>query len=278
MPTGYVIPVLIEEGLIQPIDVAAIPNFANLDPDLADPNFDPGNQYSLPWFYGTVAIGYNRARTGVDITSWADVFAYDGPVAWLEDRRAMLGVALSILGYDPNSENVDEINEAAQFLIENSGNVVTIAQDDGQVLLARGDVDITVEYNGDIIQIASDCAADPNCTDDFVYAYPEEIANLWVDNMIIPTGAPNVALAQVFMDYVYDPQIAAINANDVQYSSPNQVAIDAQLIDAELLSNPSVYISDELSATQNFFTILDLPEAEEAYSDAWEEVKLNIGG
>jgi spermidine/putrescine transport system substrate-binding protein len=275
MPTGYIIPLLIEEQLIVPINLDTIPNAANINPNLANPWYDPEQMYSLPYFWGTIAIGYNYARVGEDITRWEQFFTYDGPVSWLEDRRSVLGIALLMLGFDPNSEDPAEVDQAVQYLIDNSANVVTIAQDDGQVLLARGDVDMAIEYNGDIFQIAADCEASADCSDDFRYVIPQEGSVRWTDNMVIPAGAPNQALAEVFMDYLYDPMIAAINANFVQYGSPNGVAVSEGLIDEALLTNPGIYPTAEIDAL--LFEVLDMPDAEILYSDAWEVVKLAIG-
>lgn len=275
MPTGYIIPDLIAEGLLEPINLENIPNAANINPNLANPWYDPENQYSLVYFWGSIAIGYDYNKVGEEITSWEQMFTYDGPVSWLEDRRSVIGIALLMLGLDPNTENEDEIQQAVDYLSANGGNVVTIAQDDGQVLLARGDVDMTIEYNGDIFQIAAECAESAECTADYRYVIPQEGAVRWSDNMVIPAGAPNPALAEVFMDYMYDPQIAAINANYVQYGSPNQAAIDAGLIDEELLANPGIYPTEEVDAL--LFEVRSLPDAEVAYSDAWEDVKLSLG-
>ncbi|MDX2140970.1 MAG: spermidine/putrescine ABC transporter substrate-binding protein [Chloroflexota bacterium] len=275
MPTGYIIPILVEEQLIAPINMENVPNAANINPNLANPWYDPEQMYSLPYFWGTIAIGYNYADVGEEITSWEQFFTYDGPVSWLEDRRSVIGIALLNLGLNPNSEDPAEIEQAVEFLIANSGNVVTIAQDDGQVLLARGDVDMTIEYNGDIFQIAAECAENPDCTDDFRFVIPEEGAVRWADNMVIPAFAPNQALAEVFIDYMYDPMISAINANFVQYGSPNALAVEMGLIDEALLTNPGIYPTEEIDAL--LFEVLDMPDAEILYSDAWEEVKLAIG-
>jgi spermidine/putrescine transport system substrate-binding protein len=275
MPTGYSIPILIEEGLIVPINMENIPNAANLKPNLANPWYDPEQMYSLTYFWGTIAIGYNFATVGEEITSWEQFFTYDGPVSWLEDRRSVIGIALLMLGFDPNSEDPAEIEQAVEYLIANSANVVTIAQDDGQVLLERGDVDMTIEYNGDIFQIAADCEANPDCTDDFRFVIPEEGSVRWADNMVIPAGAPNQPLAEVFIDYMYDPMISAINANFVQYGSPNALSVEMGLIDEALLANPGIYPTEEIDAL--LFEVLDMPDAEILYSDAWEEVKLAIG-
>ncbi len=159
-------------------------------------------------------------------------------------------------------------------MIANRGNVVSIAQDDGQELLARGDVDMVIEYSGDIFQKAAECAENPNCTADFQYVIPIEGAAFWVDNLVIPVGAPNKALAEVFIDYLYDPQVAAVNANYIQYGSPNQASIDLGLIDAALLDNPGIYPPDEVLA--RLFQTIDLPDSQIYYDDAWEEIKLAI--
>ena len=277
MPTGYIIPDLILENLIQPINFENIPNAANLDPSLANPWYDPEQQYTLPYFWGTIAIGYDYNKVGEEITSWDQFFQYSGPVSWLEDRRSVIGIALEILGLNPNSEDPDDLAQAVEFLKANNRNVISIAQDDGQVLLARGDVDMTIEYNGDIFQIAADCEASSDCTADFRYVIPVEGAVRWTDNIVLLTGAPNPALAEVFIDYLYDPQIAAINANYVQYGSPNQAAIDLGLIDQALLDNPGIYPSPEIEAKLFEVQALETGDGEILYSDAWEEVKLSIG-
>ncbi len=269
VPTDYVISIMIAEDLIQPLDLTQIPNFANLDEDLLDGPHDPGNQYSIPYQWGTIGIGYNADLVGEEITTWQQVFEYDGPVAWLEDLRAMMGVALNQLGYDPNSENPDEIAEARDFMIENGGNVVAIAQDDGQALLERGEVHLTVEYSGDIFQVIDETGGN------FVYVIPEEGTVVWVDNLAIPTGAPNPLLAHAFMDYILDAQVGADISNYTAYGSPNQAAIDLGLIDEELLSNPGIYPTDETS--ERLFFIADLPDAEQFYNDAWDEIKILLG-
>lgn len=275
VPSDYGVSTLAAEGLLEPLDHANMPNaVANLSPSFAGLWYDPENTYSFPYMWGTIAIGYDRAKVGADVTSWNDLFTYAGPVAWLEDRRNVIGVALTLLGFDPNTENPDEINQARDFLIANSANVVSIAQDDGQELLARGDVDMTIEYNGDIFQKATECEENPDCTADFVYTIPEEGAPRWVDNLVIPVGAPNKALAEVFIDYLYDPQVAAVNANYIQFGSPNQAAIDQGLIDQVLLDNPGIYPPPEVE--ERLFETYDLPDSQILYDDAWEEVKLAI--
>ena len=268
VPTDYAVSLMASEGLLVPLNKDLIPNFVNLDTTLLDKGFDPGNQYSVPYQWGTQGLGYNVEKVG-EITTWAESFAYGGPVAWLEDSRAMLGVALAILGFDPNTSNADEIAQARDFLLENGSNVVAIAQDDGQALLASGEADIVVEFSGDIFQIM---AENP---DKFNYVIPEEAALFWVDNMVIPAGAPNPDLANVFIDYILDPQVGAAISNYTAYASPNMRAIELGLIDEALLNNPGIYPSEE--TRQNLFIIEDNPDGEQAINDAWNELKIFLG-
>ena len=270
VPSGTVMYLLVGEGLLEPLEKDNIPNLANVDPAFLDLDFDPGNQYSVPYQWGTIGIGYNTEAVGEDITSWEQMFDYDGPVSWLEDIRAMMGVALLMLGHDPNTSDPEEVAAARDYLIENGSNVTYINQDDGQEVLARGEADIVVEYSGDIFQIIDECECDT-----YAYVIPEEGTNFWVDNVAIPAGAQNKALAEVFIDYLLDAQVGADISNYTAYGSPNRAAIEQGLIDAELLENPGIYPSDE--TLENLFIAVQDSELEQVYNDAWDEVKIFIG-
>lgn len=270
VPTDSYVAIMAEEGLLEPLNLDNIPNVANVSAELLDPSYDPGNQYSLPYQWGTVGIGYNVSKVGEEVTSWQQLWDYQGPVAWLEDTRAMMGIALNILGFDPNTSSTAEIEQARDFLVQNGSNVVSIATDDGQALLERAEVDMVIEYSGDIFQIIADCECE-----DFAFALPVEGSQAWVDNMVIPAGAPNHALAEVWMDYILDPTVSAEIANYTAYATPNQVSIDAGLIDEEYLSSPIIYPNEETRAT--LFTITAVPEAEIYYNNAWDELKVLLG-
>ncbi|HLV13153.1 MAG TPA: spermidine/putrescine ABC transporter substrate-binding protein [Trueperaceae bacterium] len=239
VPSDVVASLMIAEGLLEELDHARIPNLANVAPTFLDLAFDPGNRYTVPYQWGTTGIGYNADRVD-EVTSWADLFEHDGPVAWLADTTQMLGVALIMTGHDPNSSDPDELEEAKRFLIDNGRNVVYIAGDDGQEMLARGEVDMVVEYSGDIFQVMDECECDT-----YGYVIPAEGANFWVDSLAIPRGAPNAALAHAFIDYVLDPHVGADISNYTAYGTPNQAALDLGLIDEELASDPGIYPSEE---------------------------------
>lgn len=236
VPTGYMVATMAGRDLLEPLDLANIPNAANVSEVLLNPVYDPENMYSLPYQWGSLGVGYNITTVGEEITTWDQVFSYDGPVSWIDDPRFMFGVALTILGFDANSENPDEIAAAGDFLVENGGNVVAIAADDGQARGSAGCADIALEYSGDIFQVSVDCECE-----DFQYVLPEPAGQVWVDNLAIPTDAPNHALAEVFIDYILDPQVGADISNYTAYATPNQAAIDAALVLPEYLNTPTVY-------------------------------------
>ena len=270
VPSDRIVAIMIAEGLLLPLDRGPLPNWRHLDTTFLDLDFDPGNRFSIPYQWGTLGIGYHVGRVGFEITSWMDMFTYDGPVSWIEDIRAMMGSAAVTMGLDPNTGDREEIRAIQRFMIEHGRNVVYINQDDGQEVLLRGEVDIVVEYSGDIFQIIDECACD-----DYAFVIPAEGANFWVDSLVIPVGASNVALAHVFLDYMMDPRVAADVANTTAYGSPNQSAVDLGLIDEELLANPGIYPDEATEA--RLFRVTQDSALEQAYNDAWDELKIFIG-
>lgn len=270
VPSGVNVYLLVSGGLIQPLDKANIPNMANLDPTFLNLPFDPGNVYTVPYQWGTTGIGYNVAKVGHEITSWDDMFDYDGPVSWIDDVPGMLGAGLILTGSDPNSADPEDIDRAKAYLIDHGQNVVYINQDDGQEVLARGEADIVVEYSGDIFQLIDECGCD-----DYAYVIPSEGTNFWVDTLAIPTGAPNKALAEAFIDYILDPQVGADISNYTAYGTPNLAAREGGVIDPDYLSDPGIYPSAETQA--KLFYATQNADREQLLNDAWDEVKIYVG-
>jgi spermidine/putrescine transport system substrate-binding protein len=275
VPSDYMIAIMIEEGLLLPLERERIPNVRHISADILSPWYDEGNVYTMPYQWGTAAIAYNRTAVGREITSWTEFFTYPGNVAWLEDLRGMLGIGLLMTGHDVNSTDPTEIAAARDYLRANSANVAAIVAGNSKQLLSQGEVDMAVDYNGNVFGLMAECAADPNCTTEYAYSIPVEGASLWMDNLAIPVGAANPTLANVFIDYILHPQVSADISNYVTYGTPNQTALDLGLIDPETLANPSVYPPPEVR--ENLFQIRPVPpEVETYYNDAWDELKIAI--
>jgi spermidine/putrescine transport system substrate-binding protein len=272
-PTGSNVPQMIREGLLEKIDLSKIPNFANVSESLKKPTYDPNNEYTVPYQWGTTGVGYNT-QVIPEITSWDDVWNFSGNVDWIDDPRVMLGIALHLLNLDPNTTKKEDIDQAVNYLIEHGKNVVAFPADTGQEDLVNGVADIVIEYSGDIFQRMDECANTPeeNCKDKYNYVIPKEGSIRWVDNLAIPLDAPNPDLSMAFLDYILDPQVGADISNYTAYASPNQKAIDDKLIDESYLTNPIIYPTAEVDAT--LFTVSDMgDEAAKLYTDAWTQVK-----
>ncbi|MGF1495034.1 MAG: PotD/PotF family extracellular solute-binding protein [Microcoleaceae cyanobacterium] len=270
-PADYMVKILADEGLLEPLNQENISNSKHVDPTFLTPPYDPENTYSYPYQWGTLGIGYNLDSTGTEINSWQAMFDADfaGKVAWLDDMRHTLGAVLMFLGYDPNTTDDAEINQAKDLILENQQLVAAFVPDTGQLLLNQGEVDLTLEYSGDIFQVM---ASNPNLR----YTIPEEGTIIWTDNMVIPKNAPHKELAEKFINFILDPEIGAQVSNFIDYGSPNKTAIDQQLIKPENLDNPSIYPSPEVFAKLRYLE--DVGDSISLYDTAWTEIKLSVGG
>lgn len=269
-PADYMVKIMAGENIIEPLNVKNIPNIKNLDSRFINQTFDPGNKYSLPYQWGTMGIGYNLKATQGEINSWAAMFdpKYAGKIAWQDDARYTFAGVLIYLGFDPNTTNPEEINKARDLLIKNKNLVATFVPDTGQNLLAQGEVNLTMEWSGDIFQAMQE---NPNLR----YAIPKEGTILFSDNMAIPKGAPHKELAEKFINFILQPEVGAKISNFIHFGSPNKAAIDQGLIDPKDLKNPQIYPPVEVFSKMKFLE--DVGKATALYDRAWTEVKAGAG-
>jgi spermidine/putrescine transport system substrate-binding protein len=231
-PTNDFVERMIAADMLLPLDHGLIPNLKNIDPFFLDSAYDAGRRYSAPYFWGTIGIGYRVSEAAP--TSWGDLFdsdKYAGRMAWLQSLDTIQS-ALKYLGHSINTEDPDEINEAAELLIAAKPNVKAIVPDTGQDLLIAGEVDITLEYNGDILQVMEE-------DDDLNYVLPVEGGILWEDDMCIPKGGPNPDNAHTFIDFILDGEVHGEIANFVRYPCPNAAAMPFIL--EEDKADPALY-------------------------------------
>lgn len=226
--------------MLAPLDHDKIPNIANIDPAFADPEFDRGRAYSLPYFWGTIGIGYRKSATeGATPKAWADMLGsdqYSGRMSLLNDSD-VIEVALKYLGYSLNSKDPNEINEAAEVLIKAKPHVKTFAPDTGQDLLIAGEVDVCMEWNGDILQVMEE-------DDDLAYIVPNEGSILWEDTLCIPKDGPNPDNAHAFINYILEGKVHGEIASEIKYPCPNAAAME--FVPEEDRNNPAIYPSREI--------------------------------
>jgi spermidine/putrescine transport system substrate-binding protein len=262
--TDWMAALWIQNGFAQPLDKANIPNAVNLNPAYENVAFDPGREFSLPWQSGFGALGWNtpllQQTMGVsELTSLDQLWdpKLKGRVTVLSEMRDTMGLILAWLGYDPSNFTDDQYSEAIAALAQqvNSGQIRQVTGNDYAAALENGDVIAVIGWSGDMYQLG----------DDFGVALPESGGTLWTDNMLIPAMAKHKKNAETIMNYYYDPEVAAIVAEYVQYITPVVGAQEAMAgIDPELVDNPWIFPSEEVLANAYVFMSLT-PEQNEAY-------------
>jgi spermidine/putrescine transport system substrate-binding protein len=263
VPTDATLVKMKHAGLVQPLDLSLIPNVKNLDPRFRNAAYDPNNQYSIPWQWGTTGIGFDKRKVGGAVTDW-DAFnlpAVAGKSSYLDEARDAFAMALFALKKDPNTLDSGDLDAAEQYLIDLKKKIQKITSD-YQDPLKSGQLVMAQAYSGDVFTIQAD-------NKNIEYVIPTSGAFSWVDSMAIPKGAAHPKNAEAFMNYILEPKVGAALTNFVNYGSPNKAA--EPFINKDILSNPLIYPSQADLAKLPFQK--DLGEDELAYSDRWDKVK-----
>ncbi len=240
VPTNDMLERMIKANMVTPLDHSKIPNMANIDPLFADAPFDPGRKFSLPYMWGTTGIGYRKSKVEGTPDSWKillDSDQYAGKMSLLGDQKEVLGIALKYLGYSFNSTNEAELKKAEDLLIAQKKNIKVFAKDNGQDLLASGEVDLCHEYNGDIAQVMSE-------DEDLMFVLPKEGSEVWQDTLAIPLGAPHPENAHKFLNFIFDADVGAGIAKTIQFATPNKAARDKS--EESYKNNPAIFPPEEL--------------------------------
>jgi len=236
MPTNDYVERMIKADMLMPLDHSKIPNIKNITPSfMQDAPFDPGRKFSLPYMWGTIGIGYRKSKVKGPVDSWKlllDSNEHARRIALMGASQYVLGAALKYLGLSWNSVDPAEIRRAEQLLIANKKNIKVFADDNGQDLLASGEVDLVQEWNGDILQVMEE-------DKDIAYAVPKEGSNLWQDCIAIPKGARHPQNAHAFINFVHEAAVAADIARTVKYATPNEAA--KKLLAPAYLKNPAIF-------------------------------------
>ena len=263
VPTNDFVERMIVAEMLVPIDHSKIPNFSNISEAFQDAQFDPGRKYTVPYMWGTQGIGYRISKVDGVPDSWKwllDSDKYSGRIALLSE--GVLEVALQYLGYSYNDIDPAHIEEAAQLIIKQKPHIKTFAEDNGQDLLLSGEVDLAMEWNGDILQIMEE-------DDDISYVVPKEGSNIWQDCLCIPKGAPHPENAHAFMNFILDAEVGAAIADFIFYATPNRAA--REQMGLEYNENPAIFPDDATIAKLEPAIYLG-EDAERVKNDAWTRV------
>ena len=213
---GFELTNLFERDWLVPLDQEHMSNFYTYASDLAkDPAYDRGNVYTMPWQSGITGIGYNRKLVGRDLTSWQDLLdpALKGKIGMFADNQDLPTSALCAIGVNPETSTESDWKKAADWLKKQRPYVRKYYDQSYAGALARGDLYATMAWSGDIFIKQAD-------NPDLRFVVPKEGAAIWTDNMCIPLHAAHPRDAMIYMDWVYQPQIAAMLADYINYITP----------------------------------------------------------
>ena len=265
IPSDYSVERMIADGLLAEINLDNVPNLKNLLPNLLNPEYDPGNKYSVPFMWGTVGILYNTTLVDDPVDSWSILWndKYADSIFMLDNVRDTMGMTLKFLGYSMNSRDVKELKAAADKLIEQKPIVKAYYVDETKDKMVAGEAALAVVYSGDALY-----SMDLN--EDLDYAVPVEGSNVWIDSLVIPATAKNKENAEKLINFLCRPDIAQMNCEFIRYSSPNAAAIE--LMGEEYTNNPTINPSQDVLDRCEFFH--DIPDNFlTLYNSFWGQVK-----
>ena len=266
IPSDYMVSRLAENGMLQKLNYNNIPNFKKyVDEEFKNPEYDPTNEYSVPYMWGTVGVIYNTKYVDeVDVGSWDLLWneKYAGKILMFDNSRDAFAIALSKLGYSMNTTDKGELEAAAQELAKQGEVVQAYVMDQIFDKLVEENAYIAPYYAGDYLTMVQD-------NEDLAFYIPKEGTNLFTDAMCIPEGAKNKEAAEMFINFMCEPLVSAANTDHICYSTPITAA--REFIDPDMASSDIAYPSAEvLSKTEAFKNLSD--DANQLMDDLWISV------
>jgi putrescine transport system substrate-binding protein len=249
----------IKAGAVQPIEREQLANFANLDPEMLAKlaSADPGNQYGVPYTWGTIGLGINKQAlakripdaplNSLDLLFKPEYASKlkDCGIAMLDSPQEVISVALNYLGYKPYSTDAAELKQVQQLLAALQPNIRYVASGRHINDLAKGEACLALTYNGDAAQAAAR-AVETQQPFEVIYRIPREGTLLWFDTMAIPVDAPHPQQARIFIDHLLRPEAIAELTNSVFFANANSKA--TALVDPLVSGDPDIYPPPEVRA------------------------------
>ena len=266
VPSTYYVSKMRQEGLLARIDKGKLKNFGNLDAKLLNRPFDPNNDYSVPYLWGStgIAINTDKVKAG-SVSKWADLWKpeFKDRLLLTNDMREVFHVGLRVLGYSGNDTDPAHIEAAYKKLQTLVPNVRVYNSEAPRMPYLEGETDAGMIWNGEAFQ-----AQDENPA--IEYIYPSDGAVVWMDNLVIPKTARHINNALAFIDYVLRPEVAKTISEEIGYATPNQAAI--ALLDEDTRNNRTVYPTEQDLKNAEFQ--IDVGPAITVYEKYWELLKV----
>ena len=266
IPSDYMIARMIEEDMLEPLNFDNIPNFADIDPELKNPEYDPENLYSVPYMWGLMGVIYNTTMVDeADLGSWDLLWneKYSGDIVMIDNSRDAIGIALKSQGISYNTTDAAQITAAVDRLIEQKPLVQAYVMDEVFQKMEGGNAAIGTYYYGDYLTMVEN-------NPDLGFYIPEEGTNIYVDAMCILKDAPNKENAEIFINYMCSTEAGLKNCEEIWYSSPLLSVRDA--LDPEVSSDPLAYPDEAIMAQCESYAGLP-QEILDLYDSEWTRLK-----
>ncbi len=237
VPSNDFVERMAEAGMLMELDHAQIPNIKNLDPSFIDVPYDKGRKFSMPYTWLTLGIGYRKSKVKAKPDSWKvllDSDEYSQWIAVLSEAGDMFRLYGKYLGKSVNALTTDDIKTIEAMMIKQKPHIKKFHEDDGQDLLAKGDVDLVLEYNGDIAQLMKE-------DDDIDFVLPKEGSQLNSDTLCIPKGAKHPKNAHAFINNLLDAEVGKKITETILFPTPNAAA--KALMGDDYKNNPVIFPS-----------------------------------
>lgn len=264
--SDQLMPRMIVESLLQPLDKNKIPNLEQMDDHYLNLEIDPQNRYSVPYMFGTVGLIYNKKMVKEPVDSWQVLWdeAYFGKVFMFDTYRDTMGVALKTLGYSLNDTDPNHLAGAIKLLREQREKIKPIyGVDNGTTMIANGETAINMIWSGEGLNLQEE-------NEDLVYIIPKEGANFWIDSLCIPSKSKQKEAAEIFINYVSGKTCALRIADEIGYTTPNLEARKEQ--SEKIQNNRNAYMPSEVRKQCEIYKDLSQKE-KEMYYDFWTTLK-----
>jgi spermidine/putrescine transport system substrate-binding protein len=262
-PTSVDIPRFREAGTLLKLEQSLIPNVVNLGAEWANPGYDPGNAYSVPYMWWTTGIAYDTTKIKETLTSSKALWdpKYKGHISVMDDYQETMGMALKQLGFSVNTTDTTQL-DAAIALLKVQKPLLRTRSNDTIGTMSGGDVWIGMIWGSDLYQIHDELG-----NENHVYYIPEEGSVRGSDTAVIYSGTKHPIAAHLFLNHLLDAHVSASNTNTIGYMGPNEAA--KQYIDKAILADPAV--NPTKAILDKLEELLDLPNAvDEEYLSRWQ--------
>ena len=268
IPSDYMISKMIKEGMIQKLDFDNIPNFSYIMDNFRNLEYDPENDYSVPYTWGTVGIIYDTTMIDIpaDEIDWDLLWNedYADQILMFDNPRDAFAIAEIMQGYSLNTENPEELAGAARKLTEQKSIVQGYVMDEVFDKMEAGDALIAPYYAGDALTILAE-------NEDLNFVVPKSGTNLFIDAMCIPSTARQKEAAEMYINFMCEPDIAYANIDYICYSTPHQAAYE--MLDEDVQNSSISYPDDEFVANKTTVFVNLSDEANKTMQDLWTEMK-----